>query len=408
MKRNRDELSDSSNETDGKPISGTVAPAPIPNVRLQASSHRPDISTMVGNILQSSMEGTAWNAESAATSRSRSSNEMSAARPANHDRLGGSGQGQRQVVLPWVSQSRAPHDSSVLSNSHDRSTILKHRQQSIGPGNPDQQTLEKQYPDTHCEPNDNVKSSQEKGPTCSAEKTRYYHANRLSRGEGKSSVELSNKRKTGHSTLESDYQRNVSLVNNAYRQYLESTSNMSSPQSKAYKSKDIESASESTASIQRHFGYEPGKRIRLDMPEDELNLSPFQCLLRKQIYIFATDKHDLQACAQGRNNPICLGQVGIVCKYCSVFPPGLRASGSAYFPKTIAGLYTACQNMSQNHFLKNCPNIPNDTRTNLQALQGKKSIAVAGRKQYWVTVARNIGITASEKGLFFTKSDENC
>jgi hypothetical protein len=46
-------------------------------------------------------------------------------------------------------------------------------------------------------------------------------------------------------------------------------------------------------------------------PNDDNNISPYQCLARQQLEFFVVGQDDLEAGAQGRNRPIVLGQVGI-------------------------------------------------------------------------------------------------
>lgn len=68
---------------------------------------------------------------------------------------------------------------------------------------------------------------------------------------------------------------------------------------------------------------------------DEQTLTEYQCLLRKQIEIFEAGPEDIKANAQGRNNPILLGQVGIRCRHCTQLPIKIRPRGSVYYSRTI-------------------------------------------------------------------------
>lgn len=88
--------------------------------------------------------------------------------------------------------------------------------------------------------------------------------------------------------------------------------------------------------------YDPGPVRELALPSDRGNLSEYQCLLRKQIVLFSVSINDIQCSAQGRNKPIVIGQVGVLCRHCARIPPGMRPCGAAYFPGKLSGLYQVC------------------------------------------------------------------
>lgn len=71
----------------------------------------------------------------------------------------------------------------------------------------------------------------------------------------------------------------------------------------------------------------------LYMDFDAETLSDYQCLLRQQIEVFEAGPDDVNASAQGRNNPILLGQVGIRCRHCAAYK--VKARGSVYYSRTI-------------------------------------------------------------------------
>lgn len=162
--------------------------------------------------------------------------------------------------------------------------------------------------------------------------------------------------------------------------------------------------------LDSHFtDYLPGLIKELSLPSDRENLSAYQCLLRKQIYLFAVQTADIQCSAQGRNKPITLGQVGVLCRHCAKIPPGLRPCGAVYFPGKLAGLYQASQNMAINHFTKSCRNIPKETRHLLMQLKEQKASVLGGGKHFWANGARVVGIYETEDGtLKFRDGDEKC
>jgi hypothetical protein len=68
---------------------------------------------------------------------------------------------------------------------------------------------------------------------------------------------------------------------------------------------------------------------------DDQNLSPYQCLIRKQIEFFQASQEEIDGTAQGRNTPIVLGQVGIRCRHCAIHAPQSRRAGAVYFPRRV-------------------------------------------------------------------------
>ena len=78
-----------------------------------------------------------------------------------------------------------------------------------------------------------------------------------------------------------------------------------------------------------------GQSIHLYMSCDDDDLSPYQCLVRKQIELFEAQEDDAETNARGRNRPIVVGQVGIRCKHCKMLPPRKRARAAIYYPSKL-------------------------------------------------------------------------
>jgi hypothetical protein len=152
--------------------------------------------------------------------------------------------------------------------------------------------------------------------------------------------------------------------------------------------------------------YNPGVVKDLSLTSDPENLSEYQCLLRQQIVLFAVSIPDIQCSAQGRNKPITLGQVGVMCRHCAKIPPGMRPCGAVYFPAKLSGLYQASQNMAINHFSSNCQSIPESVRTKLLQLKEKKSTVFGGGKHFWANGARVMGVFEHENQLRFAEEGE--
>lgn len=129
----------------------------------------------------------------------------------------------------------------------------------------------------------------------------------------------------------------------------------------------------------------------LHVPSDDDALSPYQCLVRKQIELFEASEADIHATAQGRNRPIVLGQVGIRCIHCGRLPIERRARGAVYFPSTLMSTYQTAQNMANSHLIKDCNEIPKAIREDLIRIrlrensesQNTRKSAFGGGRSYW-------------------------
>jgi hypothetical protein len=133
---------------------------------------------------------------------------------------------------------------------------------------------------------------------------------------------------------------------------------------------------------------------------DELNLSEYQCLIRKQIEYFEAGEDDVRGTIQGRNKPISIKQVGVRCYFCSKRVPQHRTRGSTYYPTTLQGLYQACQNLATIHLSKNCPLIPEELTDEIVKLRALKS-SIGGGKSYWAASAKAKGVVESNNILLF-------
>ena len=142
----------------------------------------------------------------------------------------------------------------------------------------------------------------------------------------------------------------------------------------------------------------------LYMQCDDEELTPLQCLVRKQIELFEADEVHTATNARGRNKALVLGQVGIRCRHCTVIPPKQRKKAALYYPAKLDLLYQACQTMANVHLCETCEHIPSDIREQLIKLREQKMPALVGRK-YWGDGARAKGVEETEEhGLRFFKA----
>jgi hypothetical protein len=139
----------------------------------------------------------------------------------------------------------------------------------------------------------------------------------------------------------------------------------------------------------------------LYLSEDDDSVSPYQCLVRKQIEVFQATESYLREKKQGRNKPIILCQIGIRCRHCGKLPGNERAKGAVFFPSQLDGLYQTGQNMANKHLLHDCREIPTDIREDLFRIRLKekgvktRKSAYGGGRKYWADGLRVLGVVES-------------
>jgi hypothetical protein len=136
--------------------------------------------------------------------------------------------------------------------------------------------------------------------------------------------------------------------------------------------------------------------IMLYTDKDDKMLSPYQCLIRKQIEIFTAGRIDVESTAQGRNSPIRFGQVGIRCRHCSMLPPQHRTKASTYYPSKLLGIYQAAQNIAVTHLSGQCPLIPDKIREELIQLHSLNKATPGRGKVYWANSVQVFGLYESD------------
>ena len=132
--------------------------------------------------------------------------------------------------------------------------------------------------------------------------------------------------------------------------------------------------------------------------DDDDYLTPYQCLLRKQLEIFVADAEDVRCSSQqGRTTNIKVGQVGLRCRHCE---GGLasRTKGAVYYSHSVEGIYQVGQNIGKVHLAERCYRIPDDIRRQLIALRNDSRRASSG-KAYWSDRIRALGVYAEGKVL---------
>jgi hypothetical protein len=159
-------------------------------------------------------------------------------------------------------------------------------------------------------------------------------------------------------------------------------------------------AAASIAAVNAPTTRPPNTSKVLYIEQDTYELSPYQCLVRKQIELFQQPKSLLQSeiTTQGRNRPVVPGQVGIRCRHCGTAERNSRSKYAVLFPSQLLGVYQAAQNMANTHLLKTCKLIPEETRKELHKKRirekGQKTCksAYGGGRHYWAETLRVLGV----------------
>ena len=140
--------------------------------------------------------------------------------------------------------------------------------------------------------------------------------------------------------------------------------------------------------------------VPLAVATDELFLSKYQCLLRKQIELCETKVLESNRKAQGRTVPVKIGQVGIRCRHCGARRGNERSKSCIYYPKSIDGIYQLAQFMCKEHFLKKCQYIPDNVKGQLASMQTTRARGFGGKK-YWCDQVVNLGVYEDGKVVRF-------
>eukprot|EP00522_Entomoneis_paludosa_P004143 CAMPEP_0172476534 /NCGR_PEP_ID=MMETSP1065-20121228/70427_1 /TAXON_ID=265537 /ORGANISM="Amphiprora paludosa, Strain CCMP125" /LENGTH=228 /DNA_ID=CAMNT_0013234757 /DNA_START=410 /DNA_END=1096 /DNA_ORIENTATION=+ len=154
--------------------------------------------------------------------------------------------------------------------------------------------------------------------------------------------------------------------------------------------------------VQRSVPLSGRPPVQLYLSCDHDALSQYQVIVRQNIELFEARQEDVESNAQGRNNPIVLGQVGIRCRHCCFVSPSERTRGATYYPSKLTGLYQAAQNLAVSHLMgpDGCPHVPQNVRETLEKLREQKS-AAGGGKQAWAQRTHALGVFEDEHGLRF-------
>jgi hypothetical protein len=142
--------------------------------------------------------------------------------------------------------------------------------------------------------------------------------------------------------------------------------------------------------------------VLLYSKNDDVTLSPYQCLVRQQMELFEASEDDVQFNISKMSKAIAVGQVGLRCRHCAVLPPFARPKAAVYYPRTLDSLYQFGQNMVKNHHCGSCMKIDEGTKQKLLHLQEERRRGKGGRER-WAEAARAMGVVEGQRGLQFTR-----
>jgi hypothetical protein len=142
--------------------------------------------------------------------------------------------------------------------------------------------------------------------------------------------------------------------------------------------------------------------VLLYSKNDDATLSPYQCLVRRQMELFEASEDDVQFNISKMSKAIAVGQVGLRCRHCAILPPFARPKAAVYYPRTLDSLYQFGQNMVKNHHCGSCMKIDEETKQKLLHLQEERRRGKGGRER-WAEAARSMGVVEGERGLRFTR-----
>jgi len=109
--------------------------------------------------------------------------------------------------------------------------------------------------------------------------------------------------------------------------------------------------------------------VPLAIDEDQNWLSELLCFVRSEVVeVFRANVDDLRS--RNSSKKICLGQVGIRCRFCAHLPVGSRAGRSSSFPSSLDRIYQSLTMMLRDHF-GNCNAMPSPTKEKFLRLKRK-------------------------------------
>jgi len=146
--------------------------------------------------------------------------------------------------------------------------------------------------------------------------------------------------------------------------------------------------------------------VTLAISEDEESLSPLHCFMRKYcVEAFSASAEDVSTPRYGKSHGrnIVVGQVGIQCVHCKHRPYARRQERSVCFPSSIKNIYHSIETWQRRHSTV-CQDIPAWAKRTMLDLMGQSRSGAGGRRQYWETSARRLGMEDTSMGIRFNRT----
>lgn len=147
----------------------------------------------------------------------------------------------------------------------------------------------------------------------------------------------------------------------------------------------------------------------LSHPEDGDLLSPYLCIIRKQIELFVSTPKDIEAklSVGGNKVPPQAGQIGLRCIHCKQVPFRDRAKSSESYPNLLKNIHQSVRNYQRHHWPK-CKEIPDKVRKDVDACLGEKVSKSKGNAgQWWIRSCRDRGLFDAEEVEFLDESKKS-
>lgn len=147
----------------------------------------------------------------------------------------------------------------------------------------------------------------------------------------------------------------------------------------------------------------------LSHPEDGDLLSPYLCIIRKQIELFVSTPKDIEAklAVGGNKVPPQAGQIGLRCIHCKHVPFRDRAKSSESYPNLLKNIHQSVRNYQRHHWPK-CKEIPDTVRKDVDAcLREKVSKSKGNAGQWWIRSCRDRGLFDAEEVEFLDESKKS-
>jgi len=147
--------------------------------------------------------------------------------------------------------------------------------------------------------------------------------------------------------------------------------------------------------------------VSLALADDEEALSPLHCFMRKYcVEAFSATAEDVYATStprksHGRN--VVVGQVGIQCVHCKHRAYEQRQERSVCFPSSIKNIYHSMETWQRRHSTV-CQDIPAWAKRVMTDLMGQSRSGAGGRRQYWETSAKRLGMQDTPMGICFQRT----